>query len=423
MQRACVTKTAVIVAVAACFCLGLFFPDLRGAAAQGGLAELHRRARGARAPQLEPADVYARVLAELKTHYHGELPPEIELTYGAIRGVLRSLDDPYTRFLDPEEYREMDQDNSGSFVGIGAVLHPEPTPERYIRIIKPYPNTPAANAGIQPGDLITHVDGKSVVGMTVDEVVKRIRGQPNTRVRLTIRRTGVDRPLEFSIVRQPVEYPVVEYEMKPGGIGYLSIMWFYETTDSRLERAIADLDRQGMKALILDLRDNPGGLLKSAVEVASRFVPPGRVITSVVTASGTQRERAIASQYLDPRWPIVVLVNRGSASASEIVAAAIQDYGIGTIVGTTTFGKGLVQQIVRLPDGSALMVTIAKYLSAKGREINRTPEFRGGVTPDIEVEITEEDYRNRRDSQLERAIALLREKIGEPVPPAPAAAP
>ncbi|MBI3910743.1 MAG: S41 family peptidase [Armatimonadetes bacterium] len=409
MQRRRISTVLLAICVGASFFLGLFFQDVF---AQGGLPEWAQGPRlGTGEQQLTPVQTYHRVLQDLKAKFAGDLPADIKLTYGAIRGLMHSLDDPYTRFLDPEEYKELRQENEGEFVGIGAALDPEPTKEGYIRINRPYPDTPAAAAGLHAGDFITKVDGKSVVGLTVEQVVQRIRGQANTPVRLTILRPGGQKSFDVAIVRQPVEYPVVEYEMKDGQVGYVSLMQFNEMADSKLERAIRDLERQGMKGLILDLRGNPGGMLESAVDVSSRFVPPDRPVVIIVESGGQREERrARASKYLGGKYPLVLLLNRHSASASEIVAGAIKDHGTGTLIGETTFGKGLVQQVVPLSDGSALMVTTAKYLSPKGTEINRGSDYRGGVAPDIEVDSSATDERTK-GPQFERALSFLREKL------------
>ncbi len=390
------------VVVAGTFAAGLFEPELR---AQGGFPESIFSVRPAgNGRELEPVNTYGRVLQLVRERYVGEVPTDTKLTYSAIRGLLNSLDDPYTRFLDPEEYNDLRQENDGSFEGIGAHLDPRPTKEGYIRIIKPLAGGPADQAGVKRGDMITHVDGRSVVGMTVDQAVKIIRGRADTVVKLTVIRSGEAKPLVKSITRRPVEFEVVDYRMLEGNVGYVSLAQFNEMADIKMERAIRELERKGMKGLVLDLRGNPGGLLDAAIDISSRFVPGNRDAVIIEEAGGERDHRKTDSRkFLNARWPLVVLVNRTSASASEIVAGAVKDNNAGTIMGTTTFGKGLVQTVVPLENGSACMITTARWLRPSGKDINRNREQRGGVEPDVTVEITEEEWLKGQDPQLDRA--------------------
>jgi len=406
----------------ASFILGLTFPNSLGA--QGGLPEGVARAPFSGGTGLDPLASYSTVLNQLKENSYDELPSDDELTYAAIRGMLKTVDDPYTRFLEPKEYKALADENEGEFVGIGAVLQALPTKEGFVRIDRPLSNTPAERAGIQKGDLITKVDGKGVNGLTVDEVVGMIRGAPDTPVRLTIQRPGKPEPLEMRIIRQRVEVEVVQnIKLQEGNIGYLWLQQFNQRSDEKLGQAITDLKQRGMKGLILDLRGNPGGLLDSAIDIVSRFAPPGSNAVVIVEAGGQQQVKKVnPRKYMRPDFPIVVLVNHGSASASEIVAGALKDYGLATIVGETTFGKGLVQTIFPRPtDGSAVLITTNKYLTSKGRDINRSRARRGGVEPDVHVEITEADYAAAKDTQLDKALQILWQKVGY-VKPAPGAA-
>jgi len=398
------------------FAVGLFEPEVR---AKSGLPEFFSSLRpGQSGQELDPLNTYNKVLQLVRERFYGEVPTDRRLTYTAIKGMLNSLDDPYTRFLDPTEYADLRQENSGEFEGIGAQLDGAPTKEGYVRINRPIPNGPAARAGVKRGDLISKVDGQSVVGMTVDQAVKKIRGKADTTVRLTLIRTGVKDPIEVAIVRKPVEFEVVEKRMIPAGnIGYVALAQFNELADHKVERAIRELERDGMKGLILDLRGNPGGLLDQAIDISSRFVPAGKNVTVIVEAGGEKdARRTNAAKYLGGKWPLVVLVNRTSASASEIVAGAVKDNKAGTIVGTTTFGKGLVQTVVPLEDGSACMITTAKYLTPLERDINRSRDQRGGVEPDVVVEITEAQFLKAQDTQLEKAVELLQQKTGYVAP-------
>jgi len=421
MKRNRLFSTLVGAVIAGAFATGLFEPELR---AQGGLPELFSALRpGFQGEELNPWETYNRVLRRINDTYLGELPKDPArpratsdrlLTYAAIRGLLHVLDDPYTRFLEPRDYDDLRQENQGEFEGIGAQLENLKTREDYVRIVKPISGGPADRAGIRRGDVITHVDGRSVKGMmTVDDAVKAIRGRANTVVRLTILRAGAARPLEFAITRQAVEFEVVTTALKEGNIGYISLGQFNEVADARVDTAIRKLGAQGMKGLILDLRGNPGGLLETAIDVTSRFVPPGRDVVIIVEQGSREARKSNRRDSFYGRMPLAVLVNRTSASASEIVAGAVKDTRAGTVIGTTTFGKGLVQTVVPLEDGSACMITTAKYLTPSGRDINRSREQRGGVEPDVVVDVTEEQWLRGEDPQLRKALEIVRQQIQE----------
>jgi carboxyl-terminal processing protease len=414
MRRNGLYSVFLAVVIIGAFLAGLFEPELR---AQGGLPEhIFSPRPGSGRAELNPLNTYDKVLRLIRERFYGEIPTDRKLTYTAIRGMLNSLDDPYTRFLDPEEYRQLREENEGEFEGIGAQLDPNPTKEGYIRIVRPLPNGPAAKAGVQKGDLITKVDGQSVVGLTVDQAVKKIRGKANTIVRLTIQRNGEAKARDFAITRRPVQFEIVEHRMlkREGAadLGYISLAQFNEMADVKIERAIREMEGQGMKGLVLDLRGNPGGLLDAAIDISSRFVPSGRGVVIIVEAGGDKDVRRTNDRKnLKRNWPLVVLVNRTSASASEIVAGAIKDNKSGTVVGTTTFGKGLVQTVVPLEDLSACMITTAKYLTPSGKDINRSRDQRGGVDPDVTVEVTEEEFLKGQDPQLKKAVEVLRGEI------------
>jgi carboxyl-terminal processing protease len=421
MKRKGLFTAFVAVVIAGSFAVGVFEPELR---AQGGLPESIFSVRpGASGRDLDPAQTYNSVLQLVREKFYGEAPTETRMTYTAIRGLLTALDDPYTRFLDPEEYRNLREENTGEFEGIGAQLEGTPTKEGFIRINRPIPNGPAAQAGIKRGDLITRVDGKSVVGMTVDQAVKIIRGKAGTPVRLTVQRAGEAKPIDIPIVRKPVEFEVVDSRMLEGNIAYISLAQFNEMADPKIERAVRKLSAEGAKGIVLDLRGNPGGLLDAAIDIGSRFIPDKKGVVIIVESGGDRDIRySDPRKYIGKRLPLVVLVNRTSASASEIVAGAVKDNKAGTIVGTTTFGKGLVQTVVPLDDGSACMITTAKYLTPSGGDINRSRDQRGGVEPDVVVDVTEEQFLKGQDPQLRRAMELINEKTGFRPAPKPTAA-
>jgi carboxyl-terminal processing protease len=438
MQQPRLFSTLLTVGLLGSFVLGLSFPEVwasvqRRQLAQGGLPETYapNRLPDGGHGNLEPLSAYYRTLGYLKDKYYGELDSDAQLTYTAIRGVLRPLDDPYTRFLDPEMYQEMREKNEGQFVGIGAQLEPDLTKDGYVRIHKPLKGTPAAAAGLKPFDVILKVDGASTQAKPgedpqrhVDKVVKQIRGKPDTPVRLTIRRHSAAKPFDVRIVREPVQFETVDSQMLEGKVGLIWLAEFNELSDAKIDRALTQLEQQGMRALILDLRGNPGGTLDAAQEVASRFLPRGEKVVIIVEKGGDPEIRKVLESKHNHTYnrpghtlPLVVLVNRTSASASEIVSGAIKDYHTGVIMGTQTYGKGLVQTVVPLRGGSAIAITTAKYLTPRGNDINRTKDKRGGITPDIVVEATEDDWVHQNDVQLKKALELLHEKIGYKHPP------
>ncbi|MDW8320228.1 MAG: S41 family peptidase [Armatimonadota bacterium] len=409
------------------FLAGFFYPDMKSGGVRRALyAAQTVPQRVSLALQIEqdaqqgylwPVGLYWDVLSHLRSQYYQPVN-EKQLTYAAIRGMLAALHDPYTRFMDPNEYRSMQEDTRGDFFGIGAQLQEK---EGQIVIYRPIEGSPADKAGVKAGDVIVEVDRKPVAGMRVDEVVKRIRGPRGTKVELTIRRKGEAKLLHITIVRDlitsPVAYAYMEDEKL--GIGRVRLEQFNEKCDQLLVQKVRELEAKGLRALILDLRYNPGGLLNVAVDVASRFIDSGVVVliqekNGQITRLHTERGRALKP------YPLVVLVNEWSASASEIVAGAIRDNKRGVIIGETTFGKGLVQTIFQLQDNSAVAITTAKYLTPSGYDLNRKvdPEGkeirRGGIQPDIAVKQSEEmtDIDDRaHDVQLQKAVEYLREQL------------
>jgi carboxyl-terminal processing protease len=406
------------------FTLGLTLPEVLAGAQRyrvaGGLPERYVRPRASDRShnQIEPLNSYYRVLAELKDRYYGSSPGDVSLTYAAIRGLLRPLDDPYTRFLDPASYRQMLEENQGGYVGLGALMAPKPTKEGYPRIHKVMRGTLAHRAGLKPMDLILAINGASTRGKSMEMVWTMLRGRAGTPVRLTIRRAG-RQPFAVRILRQPVEFEIVESRMLEGKVGMIFMSEFNERSDVQVDRALTQLERQGMRALILDLRGNRGGTLDAAHEIASRFLPRGKDVVVIVEKTGEPEVRKVMESKHNHRFnrpgrmiPLVVLVNRTSASAAEIVSGAIKDHRAGTILGTTTYGKGLVQTVVPLRGGAALAVTSARYLTPSGSDINHTRDRRGGITPDVVVEATEQDWVRHNDVQLRRALTLLHQRIG-----------
>lgn len=355
---------------------------------------------------LSPVETYCDTYAYLDSNYYGSKPKPKELTYAAIRGMLTSLGDRYTRFLDPEEYKTLEQENRGDFEGIGAELD---TKDGRVFIRKPIKNSPAILAGLQKGDVILKVDDQPILGLDILEVVKHIRGPRGTKVKLTLLREGVPEPFDVQIVRDVIPITIVEARMEDetSKIGVIALRQFNEKSDWQFNEALSELESQGLRGLILDLRNNPGGLLNAAVEIGSRFIPKGNI--AIIQSRGGQRNvlPVERSKHNHAMHPLVVLIDERTASASEIVAGAIRDSKVGTLVGTDTFGKGLVQTILRLDDGSALSITTAKYFTPAGRDVNKEK-----IHPDIVVEPTDEDIKADKDVQLERAVQFLRERLG-----------
>lgn len=332
-----------------------------------------------------------------------------EFSTGIYKGFMSSLDDPYSTYYTKEEYTSLKESSSGVYHGIGAVVSKD-VKTGVITIVKPYKGGPAYEVGLLPDDIIFMVEGEEVDGMDLTEVVGRMKGKAGTAVNVTIIREGVTDPIDFTIVRQEINIPTIEYEMLEGNIGYILISEFDQITVSQFVLAIDNLERRGMTGLIIDVRDNPGGLLEAVVSMLDRLLPKG---SNIVYTEDKYKKREYKDAKNPDKFdkPLVVMINGNSASASEIFAGAIQDYEIGTIVGTTSFGKGIVQQVIPLNDGTAIKLTISKYFTPKGRNIHGT-----GIVPDVEVELSE-DLRKMvtiphdEDNQLQKAIEVLKEKM------------
>ena len=360
----------------------------------------------------EQLRLFTEVLSIVQNQYVDEVPPK-ELIYSAIKGTLRGLD-PHSSFLDPDSYREMQVETSGSFGGLGIEITLR---DDVLTVVAPIEGTPAHRAGLAPGDRIVKIDGLATKDMQLSDAVKRMRGKPGTKVTISVMREGWAEPRDFEIVREQIRVQSVRAHDLGGGVGYLRIRQFQEQTGHDVEAALDRFAKNGTKALVLDLRNNPGGLLTSAVEVAEKFIDDGKLI--VYTEGRVRNQNMRFSAHAKKAYtslPMVVLVNQGSASASEIVAGALQDYGRAVLVGTQTFGKGSVQTIIPLSDGSGLRLTTAKYFTPKGRSIHGK-----GITPDIVVEAPKEPAGTpprlpsldpledlKKDVQLQRALDVIK---------------
>lgn len=338
--------------------------------------------------------------------YDGEIDDE-KLLEGAMKGMAEALGDPYTVYMDKNEFNSFMESSQGSFYGIGAQIGIR---NNNVTIIAPIEGSPAEKAGIKAGDIILKIDDYEVTDLNTDTVVSKIKGAKGESVRLTLKREGIEEPFEVTVVRAEIKTQSVKGEIIEDGIGYIQISSFSdEEVSNKFTEKLNELKNVGMKKLILDLRGNPGGYLNECVKIASNFIPNGEVITYTID----KYNKKVVSNSVGGDAigiPLVVLVDGGSASASEVVTGALRDYQAATIIGTTTFGKGIVQQLKVLPnDMGGLKVTTSKYYTPKGENIHGT-----GITPDIIVEIqkemTEKNYDRSIDPQFKKALEVIKEK-------------
>ncbi|BAQ66819.1 carboxyl-terminal processing protease CtpC [Geminocystis sp. NIES-3709] len=354
---------------------------------------------------------------EIRKEYLGKEYNDKEQAYEAIREMLKKLDDPYTRFMNPEEFKTMQIDTSGELTGIGIQITKEKETNNIV-VISPIEDTPAFEAGVVSKDIIRKIDGKSTEGMELNDAVSMIRGKPGTSVDLVIERNG--KMLDFTITRATIEiHPVktkIESNADVGKFDYIRLVQFSGNASLEMKEAILEGEKNNVSGYILDLRSNPGGLLYSSVEIARMFIDDGRIVTTVDRVGEVDAHSANGTALTNK--PIVVLVDGGSASASEILSGALQDHKRAIIVGTQTFGKGLVQSVRGLGDGSGMAVTIAKYLTPDGRDINKQ-----GITPDVVYEMSEaekevlikdrEKIGTIEDGQFKKALEILSQQIAK----------
>lgn len=323
--------------------------------------------------------LFSQVYYLIHTNYIKEVRTK-DLIYGALKGMMKTLD-PYSQFMDPDTYKEMQIETEGKFEGLGISVWIR---DGQLTVVSPIEGTPAYGAGIQAGDRIMAIDGEATKDITLQDAVKKMRGPKGTSIILTIEREGVDELLEFTIVRGVIVVKSIPYSfLTEDKIGCIRIQEFKKLAGKDLEEALEELEKEGMEGLILDLRNNHGGLLNEAIEVCDKFLPKKRLIVSTQGRVSSQNLRYLSNEAPHPDYPLVVLINKGSASASEVVAGAIQDYGRGIIIGEKSFGKARVQSVLALEDGSGLRLTTAYYLTPKGRNIDEE-----GIEPDIKVALT-----------------------------------
>jgi len=380
-------------------------------------------------PSLE---LFSFVMEKVRKDYvDGQKLSYQELVYGALKGMLNTLD-PHSEFMDPEKYKELQNDTQGAFGGLGIVISMK---DNFVTVVSPMEDSPGFKAGILSGDRIVKIEGKSTEKMGIEDVVKQLRGDSGTEVRLTTLRPSTGEFKDYKLARQVINVDMVkdingkkEFPLSENKIGYVRLVQFGEKASDELERALKKLKGQGMQALVLDLRWNPGGLLEQAVDVCEKFLPRGELVVTTEGRNSNQNSvrRAMGRGDELHKLPMVVLVNLGSASASEIVAGCLQDLKRAIVLGEKTFGKGSVQSILPLQDGSALRLTTAKYYTPSHKVIHEQ-----GITPDIIVPLTTDEERavvlqrtpggveslepreradieNARDPQLDRAMDLLK---------------
>lgn len=345
-------------------------------------------------------------LKQLKTvideYYLGEVDEE-QLREYSYKGMIAGLEDPYSVYYTKEEYEDVEESSEGIFSGVGIVLTQD-METKAITVVKPMKDGPAQKAGIKAGDILTKVEGEEISSdEDLSSVVSRVKGKEGTKVTLTFSRDGKEK--DYTLTRQEIKNPTVEYEMLENKVGYIKITEFDEVTVEQFDDALSQLENDGMKKLVLDLRDNPGGLLDAVVDIADRILPTGMIVYTEDKNGKKTEYEAKSAECVEQ--PIAVLINGNSASASEILAGAIQDYKAGTLVGTTSYGKGIVQNIFQLGDGSAVKLTIANYYTPKGRNIHKK-----GINPDVEVELKESlkdeiEIKKSEDNQLQEALKVL----------------
>lgn len=339
------------------------------------------------------------VLENTIKQYFWQDVDESTLEEGVYKGLLESLDDPYSVYYTHDELVQLQQQTEGIYYGIGAYISQD-NEMGYVRVSKIIKNTPAEASGLQQDDYIYKVDGEDMQGKDSSYVVSKIKGEAGTKVTITVVREGATDPIDIEVERQKIESPTVEYQMLDNDMAYIQITEFDLVTTEQFEVAYKQAQADGMKGLILDLRSNPGGNLSTVCDIARMILPKGLIVYTEDKYG--KREEYTCDGANQIKVPLVVLTNGYSASASEILAGAVKDYGIGTLVGTTTYGKGIVQKVINLSDGSAVKLTVSNYFTPNGNNIHKI-----GIDPDVEVEFDAEQYKNGVDNQLEKAKEVL----------------
>lgn len=389
-----VSAAACLITLALLFRAGMLSRSASASAGVTGISE-------------ETASKIQAIEGLIELNYFGDIDPEAEEN-GLYKGLVASLNDPYSEYFSPDEYEEQVQNVTKQYYGIGATLTQD-SDTMEVTVVYIYDDTPADRAGLKVGDRIVSADGADATTMNLDDFVDLIRGAEGTDVELVIEREGEDDLLTFDITREEVNLPTVDYELLEDGIGYVYISRFAANTAQEFEDAVSDLTGQGAKALLVDLRYNPGGILSSVVEILDDILPEGIVVYTEDKYGNRIDETSDAEHVLD--LPMAVLINEDSASAAEIFAGAIRDYDYGTLIGTTTYGKGVVQKTFPMTDGSAVKLTVEEYFTPSGENINGV-----GISPDIELEYEflggeEDDYDASLDNQIQKGIEVLKGEL------------
>ncbi|MFB6226109.1 MAG: S41 family peptidase [Candidatus Paceibacteria bacterium] len=355
-------------------------------------------------------DQYWKVWDYVKEKYAGEVD-EVDLFYGSLKGMVNALDDPYSKYMPPKESKEFSKSLSGEFEGIGAEIGIR---ENRLTVITPLDQSPAKKAGIRAGDKILAIDGEDTKGITVEKAVQKIRGEGGTDVTLTVLHEGEDEPVDITITRDKINIPTVNFSMKEDNIAYLQIRYFNQNTWDQFNQAVIQIQEKSPRGIILDMRNNPGGFLKTSIDVASEWIREGTIVSQGKNGDINKRFKTNGSHRL-VGIPTVVLVNKGTASGAEIVAGALRDHNAATLIGEQTFGKGSVQDLKIFPDGSSIKLTIAKWYTPSGDLIDQK-----GIKPDIvldkiyeKVENGDGELKDIKDIGLEKAKAKLKEIINK----------
>lgn len=329
-------------------------------------------------------------------------PDDQEVIDGIYKGIFNSLGDDYSCYYTADEYKKFMEVTQGNYEGIGAYISTNSEGNCYI--VAPMKGSPAEEAGLKSGDIIYKVNGEIVTDKSADEIVALIKGKEGTSVKVSIAREGEEDYLDFNVKRRKIESPTVSYEVKKDNIGYIAVSSFDNVTTHQFKEALIELQKKKVKGVVIDLRNNPGGNLDVVVDMLDLFLPKDKLIVYTEDKNGKRQDTYKARKPISFSVPMAVLVNENSASASEIFAGTIKDYGLGKIVGKTTFGKGIVQTVVPLNDGSAIKFTIAKYFTPKGKYIHGK-----GIKPDVEIDFSTKEYANNKtDTQLDMAISQVK---------------
>lgn len=409
----------VIVFVAALlvtFGIGFAWRDLRSGSAPS-MSAIQRLVKGDQSGvRATPTQVFKKAFQQISADFYKPVDPT-KLKYAAMEGLLSSQGDPHTIFMEPKMAKEFADDTKGNFVGVGARLLPDPLGAKVMNV---FDDGPAQHAGVKEGDIISAVDGKSVGGMPVEDIVDKIRGKESTIVRLQIVRGKEPKPLSFAIKRGTIIAPTAEGHVLPGSnIGYVLVTSFSEPTAQQFEESLDKLDSKGAKGLIIDLRNNPGGLLETAIEMLSLFAEDKPVVTMKRRGGREEVAKTYAGRKRNFGYPVVVLINEDSASAAEIFSGVLQDYRLATLVGDHSYGKASVQNVFMLVDGSSAKITIARYYLPRGVDIGRKVDeegeyISGGLTPDVKVLLDlDSDViigDPKTDNQLQKAIEVIKSK-------------